>query len=399
MRLSTPLPQLAVRRWRLVTALGVAGVVAASLTHVGHLPAYTSATRFTFSTDPPTTQAEADADIDEARALATSPTTVRAALGDARVRRDPGLVATREVSVTGVGSSGIVSLKINDPDPGAALAIADALTARVLRVHTALERGRTDAVEGSLDRKISALSAEISSLQGSDPRTIRRRNLLMQRKATAESERIGLLASEVGRPRPTSVSSPTAPRRARGSGDIIGGLLGGIVGVGLALSFAAASEALRPVVKGSRAVAAGLQAPLLADLPGDLRQTSAPHPLDEVAARIRLAAAGAAVGRVSVLQPFVGARQVTDLPLRLEAELARSDEKPGDDAGTAVVEDATRRIRIRAFDPRREAETDGDVSGIVVLAPRELRQADLQQLRHILAIAPGPVLGVVTHRA
>jgi len=204
---------------------------------------------------------------------------------------------------------------------------------------------------------------------------------LSQQRAVLETQRTSALLDASKQPRPLIVSAATVPVEANASGRwpaiILGGILGLLLGAGLAAIF----ETLRPTLVGGEAVARELDAPLLGTLSGRSAAANADAPA--VAGRLRLASKAAGVHNIGLL-PL---RRGVDLP-HLAEQLGGTGE---DGAGHAS------RGRIGLFDVSSTTLVNGGGTGLVVVAPDAPKKAELEEIRNLLRLTPGPLLGVVTY--
>ena len=149
-------------RW-VILALVLIGAAIAGIAH-GGAQTYTATTRVVLDTPDPTDRNEAIAISDTVQAIATSPTLVRAAVRTAHIKdRDPLNIAEHHVSVTGLGSSAIVSLSASDANPGIAAALANAISQRVILAREQFASGTRDQELTTLERQTTDLSARIAS--------------------------------------------------------------------------------------------------------------------------------------------------------------------------------------------------------------------------------------------
>jgi capsular polysaccharide biosynthesis protein len=163
-------------------------------------PMYVASSRLVAAID-----VESGVAADSVTGIATSEARIEEVLAGVNIDRDPGSVASR-VSITPIGSSGVVELAVSDPDPVAAVAIARGLSYQVIEVMR-----RSGLAHAPLPYLVN--TADIST---------------------------------------TVVSS--------GVQDVA---LGALVGLVLGILFTALLEAISPTIIGGDAIAAELRAPLL----------------------------------------------------------------------------------------------------------------------------------------
>jgi capsular polysaccharide biosynthesis protein len=403
------------RYWWLIVLLVVAGAAAAAASRSGDTM-YTASARIVLDTPDPSTRAESAAIADTVNAIATSPAQVRAALDSAHVaRRDAIDVAEHHVSVSALGSSAVVKVSVSDRDRHVATDVANALAARVITTRKQVTSGGVPTELAALNKRVDQLSAKITSadteidalnvavanaptpqrandLRARRDAAARRRDFLGQQRGVLESERVSLLGTYALRPKPSIISRAAVPLHADSSGRlpymILGGLLGLVLGVGLA----ALLETIRPTVAGGDALAREFDAPLLGTLRRRVDDDS-DEDLAPVAARVRLAAEAAGVDEVALL------------PVRRDVDLQRLVERL--QSTSANVLDAVpaegaagrrSRARIRGFSLESASAVDErGATGLVLLAPSALKRTDVLDVGHLLRVTPMRLLGVITY--
>ena len=309
------------------------------------------------------------------------------------------------MSVTGLGSSAIVSLSVSDAKPGVAAALANAISQRVILTREQFASGTRDQELATLERQTTSLSARIAAanvridalnsqiaqttgaeaaLRARRDAVLRQSDFLTQQRGVLESERVSILGAAALRLRPSVVAEATPPLQSDSSGRwrymVLGGLLGLIIGVGLA----ALSELIRPTVVGGDALARQFGVPVL----GMLR-TSRAGVFDE-------REVAAAAGHVRLAARAAGVRRV---------ELVGS---PGGDitAPLATLRDATAASGLEVvMAGSGAAATDGvsyldaeylDQAGVVLITPHSMRRSEIVDMGYLVAFRRAPLLGVIT---
>jgi len=395
------------QHWKVIVAFLVAGVLVG--TWFAQQPrTYTASTRLALDTQDPRSDAESRAIADTTRAIATSPTQINDALARARVTdRGPAEVAKR-VSVSALGTSGIVKLSVSDQNPQTAAAIANALASQTIQVRLEVSQGRAKQLLEDLNARIAKLERRISK---ADPIT---RPSLIEQRSILESERVSLLTSEAQRPRPSIISQANPPDHADPSllvqYLVLGALLGMILGVGAA----ALIETVRPTVVGGDALAREFGAPHLGTVPNDAG--SDPYRLAGVAARLTLAARTAGVEDVSLMgirnQPDLEAlsEQLESIEADADLELASSAAATGRRKGPGaknrppepprrytVLSDANRPgLRVHPFRVQERAPTNPSATGLALILPNAVKKAELRDVKGVLGMMRWPLLGVIT---
>jgi uncharacterized protein involved in exopolysaccharide biosynthesis len=385
---------------RLIVALVVGGLVVGLLLQLTSGSMYTASARLVLDTADPKTPSESEVIQDTARAIATSPAQVGAALKQAHVRdRDALEIARNHVSISALGTSAVLELSVSDRNRYVAAALTNALAERVIEARLAVSngqlqqdlRGLQERIDGlnskiaALDVQVDALAVQLarvastgqaSTLRSQHDEVLQSRDLLIQQRSVAESERLSLLATGAARPKPSIISSATVPVSADSSHLVsyvaLGILLGLIVGIGCAGMI----ELIRPALVGGDTIARALGVPFLGSLPNE-PFARAPRALHTIRARLQLASDAADIDTIGVVSVVGG----MDLE-HLAEVLAR-------DVGV--------RVSIRQLDL---AETPHGVSarlGLLTVSPSELQKAEVVEFGHLLGLTPQPVLGLITY--
>jgi capsular polysaccharide biosynthesis protein len=408
-------------RWMLLYCV-LAGLAVGLALDLHRPRTYTASTRLALDTEDPKTQPESAAIADIAKAIATTPNSVDAALRSARLvgRRDPAVVAADHVDVTALGSSGIVELTVSDSDRRAAAMIANALARQVIATRLAVTRGEAAAAELRLDRRIVALNRAIANADaGIDRLTIRaasqpdpqagnslrsqrdemarRRDFLAEQRSVVESERASLLGSGAAVPRPDIIGSATPPLHADPAIQAADIVLGGMLGLVIALGIAGLRETLRPTLVDVAAVGDALDAPVLGTLSRGPRSGPPIDELVRIAARLRLAARGSQVRHVGLVAA-AGRVDVEMLAVQLEQALASvRDPEPVPTAAARRhgEHDAPPPLHVRVYEPESPASANGAVIGLVAVARPPVALPALSDTQQLLRVSGAPLLGVV----
>jgi capsular polysaccharide biosynthesis protein len=417
--LNDALRRVAGQHWRLIVLFLALGAFAGQLVRMGDPKTYTASARFVLDTEDPKTQSESASIADTARAIATSPSQVKRALTEAGAGgRDPVDVADDRVSIRALGASGVLQLSLRDGNPRASAAIANALAESVIATRLKASNGGLRQAIADIDERMDRIAGRISSVDGEinvlgtaggldaaerGRDLLSQRDFLSQRRADLEAERARALSTDAQRPTPSIINRARPPQEADPSGrladTVLGGLLGLIFGVGLA----GLLEALRPTLVGSDALAAELDTPLIGTLDEEHGDSRRLKQVASVAARLRLAAGAAGVRRVGL----VAVHQDIDLGA-LAWELDAFIASPAPQlalAGSALGPDGSEQearpkagLRVRPFDIRDSSLSNGGGTGLALVFPTALKKTELEGVRHLLRVSPGPLLGVVTYR-
>lgn len=387
----------------LIACLVIAGLVAAALVHQGASKTYTSSTRLVLDTQDPKSRSEAAAIADTGQAIATSPAQVRSALSRAHVRRDPPEVAANHVSVRPLGTSGVLELSVSDRDRQDAQAIANALAVQVISTRRHVSDGELQQVLGTinqqlddLDRAISSLDARVASGSAQASQAAAgQRDVLVQRRAALESDRVSLLSNAALRPTPSVISTATLPGHPGTSGAASILALGAILGLFAGLGIAGLIEMICPTLVGEDALAREFGTQSLGTLAGAPDEASV---LDSPRLRDRIRIAGEAAGVRSVRLLGVG----PSFDLRpLATSLAH---RPGSEAGSPRAPKGSSRsgararaVPINVFDPHTWSP-NGAGAALVLVLPDALKKNDIADANRLVALSRLPVLGVITYK-
>jgi capsular polysaccharide biosynthesis protein len=391
---------------RLIAALVVVGLVVGLLLQVTSGRMYTASARLVLDTADPKSQSESTSIADTGKALATSPAQVRGALARAHVRgRSAVEIARDRVSIRALGTSAVLELSVSDRNRYVAAALTNALAERVIEARLAVSngqlqhdlRGLQERIDG-LNSKIAALdvrldslavqlarvqtAAQASTLRSQHDEVLQSRDLLVQQRSVAESERLSLLSINAARPKPTIISRATIPTHQNAGHWLRNALLGAVLGLIVGIGTAAAIETIRPTVAGSENLAEALGAPLIGVLPsvypGERR--AAVEDLTPLSARLRLV--GAAAGARTI--GLVAADPSVDLAA-LATQLAASP------SALDGLEIHPLNLDESELAGRREA-------AVVLVSPTALKRAELLALDRQLSLTSATLLGLITYQ-
>lgn len=385
------------QHWRLIAALVAVGAVCAfALT--GGSQTYTATARFVLNTPDPTDRAAAIAIADTGNALATSPAEVAQALHDAGVAGRDGAAFAKQVSVRGLGTSGVLQLSVTDKSASVATAVANALAERIIVTRRSLTSGETRAALARLNQQITALNLRIlraeasTGLDQGGTRAARIAALTQQRTAL-ESARITLISVDAQRPRPQVVSRAIVPLHPDPSRRVPDTILGALLGFVFGVALAGLLETARPTVVGSDAVAAEFGTPLLGTLSTDIRTELPERELGAIATRIRLAAVAAAVNDIVL----VGTPSTAELDY-VAAQLVRVQQLDAADRRKARVEGpAEGAFLVTAFGDAAGPGAWKD-PGLVLVLPTSVKRRQLLEVAHLLGVTQSPVLGLIAYK-
>jgi hypothetical protein len=368
----------------LATAVGLAlGAVAA----LGQGSGYVATATVAVTSEAPTTDVEARAVVERARAMATSRAVVRSALESAGLSTDVDS-ALPDIRVEGIGSSALVRLEVRRNRAGTAQKLADALATKLVkRIDTAASE--------PLDERIAALGTQESQLPAGAPElsALRAERVRLQSQVAALPH-----ASVVDRPALPTGTGLLAPLRTAGLGAAYG-LLTGLV---LALLL----ELARPGLIGLGAIAQALSVPSLGTPAGWLRGGD----LSGVARRLRLLAAARGADTVVVV-PLRQSPDTAILVTRLRAAVAEDtpeDEKKSEvrsvlmraqESGGMLVqtqpriENGKQPLRVCTLGELQPSMAGGAVA--VLVTPSTVRRRELDDVLDLCSATGVMLAGVV----
>ena len=390
---------------RLIAAFVLGGLVVALLLQVAAGKTYSSTARLVLDTPDPQSLSEAQAIADMAKAIATSPEQVGEALRAADVRGRNALEIARDhVSVQALGTSAVLELSVSDRSPSAAAALTNALAARVIDVRSAVSNGKLQQAMSDLQERIVGLNSKIaaldvradtlavqlaqarsqaqaSALRSRHDEAVQSRDLLIQQRSVAESERVSLLSANAARPRPSIISRATIPTGSSGGHWFTHALEGALLGLILGVGTAAVIETIRPTVAGSKKLAEALGTPLIGVL-------DSVYPGERPAAVEDLTPLGT---RLRIVGDAAGAHEIGLVPADGHVDLG----------GLATALESARSA-LNGLDLRPVDLGDYEVNGrrettVVLVSPTRLKRAELLALDHRLSLTSSTLLGLITY--
>jgi capsular polysaccharide biosynthesis protein len=413
------------QRWWLILISVLIVAEGVLLLERGQPTTYTANARLVLDTQDPTTRQEAAAIADTAKAIATSQGQVTAALKKAGATGlDPVKVAESDITVSSLGSSGLLQLSVKDRSPGRAAAIANALADGVIQTRLDSTRGDSRTVLADLDKRLAdvrtriaradanivALNARAAGAPSAErDAATRQRQSLSTQEGVLESERVSLLTVSAAKPRPDIVSSAIPPAHADPSDLAVHIVLGCLLGLILGIGLSALLEVLRPTVVGGDAVAREFQAPLLGTLRSSPDREGALGDLTRMKSRLSLAMGAARIPSLTLLaagpevdlRPLAARLAVVPEP-RVATGVAIA--APGGAASSRAqsqgeaAETGSGGLRVHAGATGGVPATNGHpVGGIVVVAPSSMWAADVVQTNELLRVGATPVVGVISY--
>ena len=420
MELNEAARRIFLQHWWLIAIAVLVGAATGAVVASGS-SGYTASTRMVINSNDPTARAESTAIADTARAIVTSPALVQRALTAAGAStRNPEKFAANDISVSPLGSSGVLEMSVTASSPAVAAAISNALAHELIATRLQISNGRADATQtkltnqitslngriAQLDATIAGLGRQIANTRGTQATILeaqlanstRQRDLLTQQQGILQAEQASLLTTSATGPSPSIISPATAAGASAvgtsyGSDVILGALLGLIVGIGIA----ALLEGVRPTLTDGEAVSRELGTSHLGTL--SFESGAEPGVLSGAAAvtnQLKEAARRARVGNVDLL----GTSSTSHLALFaewLEVEVAASTvDPPRNGAASRGASARSRKLSIRPFGPQDVAEPSD--TGLVVITPTVVKKSDLASVSQFIGSTRWPLLGVITYK-
>ncbi len=390
-----------------MTLLGLGGAVL--LQHLRERD-YIATTRVTMGTPDTHSSQESTALADAATGIVTSQGAVRAALKTAQITRDPVDVAVNHIQVTPVGTSGVLELAVSDPDRAAAAAVANTLAGQLVASRRASTRGDTEALLEDVRRRTVLATQKLQAAQeaaaGAATKaagTFAQRGLtdptvgdLELRLVTAARE-YGDVQAQFDRvieslsamPLPAVLDPAVAADIPPPVDDRATLALGALLGLLLGVAAAAVLEVTRPTL-GPQALSSHLGTPLL----GHLRRSPDrdARPSDPWLVEYLTLAVNAAGVRAVRLVPVGRQIDLSGLAERLRGVLHRHG-----DVDALLLPSRPRPFTDEAEPPPLPPSGRQPLTGLVVVAPRVVRKADLVPLERHLLLTGRPLLGIITY--
>jgi capsular polysaccharide biosynthesis protein len=431
MDISLSAARLLPRYWLLLTLAIIAPMTVVGAFAAHSPPTYTARTRLLAAPTVPQAQAQADAEVSQVQAVATSREVVATALATVGIVRDPAAV-TKAISVAGVGSSGLVDLSYTDTSPTVAQRVDAAVASLVVARLLALRAGVPELVQ-TMSGLTAQITADRAALAGTAHPSARTQALLISiddlvSDLTAAETR--LAGSSVNGSSVAIVDTATVPP-ADGTALVAKLGIALLLGLAFGLLVVGANESLRPRVAGATRVARLLDTAVLGSIGSDFAAMS------QLGRRLRLRCRRDRISSVVVVRAD-GTPVAPELVSRLRtvtfaaAPLPRqwSSDSPDTDDNVDVTADpkaphdapdgtpparlsgtsVARIVRVAAPETFRTGETrlrrlvalddldtagEGDRIGVVVTVGPTTRMYAIAQVRDLVETTGWPVLGVL----
>jgi capsular polysaccharide biosynthesis protein len=423
------------QHWLMIVLAVVVCTSAAALIHRGDRPTYTASTRLVLDTQDPDSSTGSTVIGDTAKAIATSPVEVAAALSQANIAGRNAADVAKQVTVSPLGTSGVLQLSVTDTKPAYARALANALAQQVIKTRSAVNTRRIDQISADLDSRIRDLNSRIAAadaavdqfnrelalgptgtaaarLRAQIDSESRVRDFDAEQRGVLVSERLGLLSTDALRPQASIISKAALPAHADSSRRVPDIMLGLLLGLVLGIGAAALTETFKPTLHGPEMLARELGTAYLGTIPKDAGTDGAALDTEPITLVLRLAAERAGVTSVNLLAAVPDAR-LSAAAANLEAALHGGSSAPAGSPVPAATAQGYRpmgrktyrpaespsppALRVRTFGIDYAATRNGTPSGVVLVAPPSLRRSRILEVKHLLSVMPVPVLGLITY--
>lgn len=270
MELNEAMHRIVVGHWRLLLVFVLLPALVIAGLQMRGRPGYAATARVQASNQTPSTTTEADAVLNRAQGIATSPSVVQRALDQAKITDRSPAQTIKETSLSRVGTSTVLNVTVTDPDPRTAVALDSTLSTQLV---TYLNGGPATASDASL---IAQLTAQENALLGQRSQVAAQ--LALARTAADSSrystqlaaidQQLGAVQAELNGLNNSSASviSQPADAHAASSSLAMNVGLGALLGLVAGLLVASVMESVRPRVADAEAFGREIGAPLLGSL-------------------------------------------------------------------------------------------------------------------------------------
>jgi capsular polysaccharide biosynthesis protein len=424
------------QHWWIIVLVVAVCTAAAALLHRGDTPTYTASARLVLDTQDPDSSTGSTVIGDTVKAIATSPVEVAEALARAHLSgRNPTDVA-KDVSVSPLGTSGVIQLSVTDTERSSARALADALAEQVIETRSAVNGRRIKQISADLDARISDLNGRIATADAAVDRYNRQlavaptgsaagrlraqidsetrlRDFDAEQRGVLVSERLGLLSTDALRPQASIISQAALPAHADPGRKVPDIMLGLLLGLVLGVGAAALIETFKPTLHGPDMLAREFGTAYLGTIPKNAGTDGAALDAEPITLVLRLAAERAGVMSVNLLAavPDAGlSAAAANLEAAVNGVSGLTPPSP-DPVGAGAPqrfgqlgrktygapEPKPTHLRVQTFGIDYPATRNGVPGGVVLVAPRSLRRSRVLEVKHLLSVLPVPVLGLITY--
>ena len=369
--------------WALILVCVAAPLLVIAAIAVKQPAMYAASARIDSGTEVPASAAQAQAIVSQIQGIATGKTVAAKALQTVNVTRNLNTFVN-DVSVSGLGGSQVVDLKVTDRNPQVAAALAKTLAASVVNSLNSVGQSGLSTTLQAIDQEIVRLTEQqkvVTEQAASDPK-----NQTLQAKlagldqviANFSGDRSRLLIQATTQGLATVLDQPVVPGQPESKALTQKLGLAGVLGLVIGILIAAIAETIRPTVPGARRVSRRLGAPTLgrltsADLNGHPTQD-----LENLALRLRLAATHAEVSAITLVD-INDRYELSELAYELERSLRPDPDSLALEAGFA------------GGNNHQDSASSGSSFGAVLVKGHQLTTG--HQVLHIYPIAQMKHLG------
>jgi capsular polysaccharide biosynthesis protein len=395
---------------KLIIAIFLVGVLGGLAIHVRDKPQYQASVQFVLGAADPQNASEAAVLADTAHGIATGVQLVSGAISELGINRNPVTVAAN-TNVQTIGSSGVLTLSVTDPDPQVAVRLANTLAADVVSTRITLtQNGLASSLrslalqETAIDVQIQKLTSQIGQLVGrpsssTEVKALRTRVTGLQNQAGQIAVQRNDLQAQAG-PRATVIDKALSAVGVPGR-TVLDVLLGGLLGLVVGIAIAGARETVRPSLVGAPSISRAIGAPLLGEMNTPPDEWTVAN-LPDAGSYVELAADAQHVKyvRFAALEaPGRRRARVRMLEGPLHRLRVRQPSQPRVSANTTPISlyaDEPDRAGPAARLPDLDAK-DSPRTGLVVAIPRILKLADVDALTNFIWISGWTLLGVIVY--
>ena len=428
MDLNDALQRVVLRHLLLIVGCGLAAMLLSLALSIGNDPPFASSARVSSGAQVARSSQEAAAQAAQVEAVATSRSVVAKALAAAGLHGSASSIARDRVKVTGLGTSPVVAVTVQDSSPAAARALTQALADQVV-----VELGRPRAL---LERQQAELERRIAGLRTLRQGQVNTAAVVLSPKVSAElagidaqisslGDQLVAVESQLGATLEPGVVDRAGPAGQLPSSRLPDAALAGVLGLVLGLAIAATLESLRPTVVGVSSLSRLFAAPAL----GTIDQRDGVRlglSLARLATRVGIAARRVDTNVVALAGP-IPEQQLADLAHELDyllggnpqsrvlhdmaagqsapGQQGRANGKPtrggsGQRTQTMVKPQPTPWESVRVLpcdDLALSLMGRGDQRvGVLVVAPRSTPRDGLLHVEDVIGTTGWPLIGVVT---
>jgi capsular polysaccharide biosynthesis protein len=322
--------------WALLAVCIVVPLVVISYLTAKQPAVYAASARIITGNEVPQTSAAADAVANQVQAIATGRSAVTQALHAAGANRSLNDFISKDIAVSGLGSSQVIDLTVTDRSPQVAQQVARVLAAGVVRSLNNVGQSGLRAALAANDQEIVRLSqqrANLATKAAAEPQNQQLQAELagideVIANFTGDRSRLLIQAGTLGLA--TVIDEPALPTRpeSKASAQKLG--LAGLLGLVAGILIVSLAEIMRPTVPGTRRVSRRLGVPTLGQLSKADLTGARTLAVTEMALRLRLVAAHAGLGTIALVD-VDGKREFGALAAALTkcVRISAADGSPG----------------------------------------------------------------------